>query len=585
MSIQSEITRISGNVADALSAISSKGVSVPSGANSDDLHDLIMQISGGGGDEYIAMVTGPGSTTSSSYYYLQYNNTKYYPPGTDEYLSFTFTPGDIASIYFPQGYTPSMNINMDGVTVLSSGTRGPYELTLLKNNTLINFQGSRNTRIDTYDITQQMITHRFRSPYYEDSYIKQIGPYAFASCSAITEVSFPEVSIIYSSGFYSAGLTYAYFPKCEEIYPNAFMYCDDLSYVSFPSCTKLSEKAFASCYSLASVSFPLLKTVSPTAFYECRTLQEINLPECTAVGDMAFQACSNLVSVSLPKCTSLSGTLNYSYMSGAFARCSNLSNLYIPSVTKVEACVFCSCAALSSFSFSSGVSFSSGGYQFVNCGFTELDSSEITGITDYMFSGCLSLSRVLFSNYSGQIGAYAFRGCTSLNYVSIPKCTYVKTYAFNGDKLLTSVNVSSASVISAYGFGGCTALTSAYFPNVNTVGNYGFNGCQNLSALYLSHTISEQGLFSQSAFATCYNLLSLYLLGSTIYKLSNKNAFGNTPISTYTTSTGGVRGSIFVPSDLLATYKAATNWTTYSARFVGLTASEIAALPIFSSTP
>ena len=49
MSIQSEITRISGNVADALTAIGNKGVTVPQGANSDDLADLIGSIQTGGG--------------------------------------------------------------------------------------------------------------------------------------------------------------------------------------------------------------------------------------------------------------------------------------------------------------------------------------------------------------------------------------------------------------------------------------------------------------------------------------------------------------------------------------------------------
>lgn len=44
MSIQSEINRISGNVNSALSAIADKGVSVPSGANSDDLAELIGQV-------------------------------------------------------------------------------------------------------------------------------------------------------------------------------------------------------------------------------------------------------------------------------------------------------------------------------------------------------------------------------------------------------------------------------------------------------------------------------------------------------------------------------------------------------------
>ena len=60
--------------------------------------------------------------------------------------------------------------------------------------------------------------------------------------------------------------------------------------------------------------------------------------------------------------------------------------------------------------------------------------------------------------------------------------------------------------------------------------------------------------------------------------LTSTNTFASTPISTYTTSTGGVYGSIYVPDTLLDSYKAANNWKTYSARFVGLTSAEIAAL-------
>ena len=48
MSIQSEIDRISQNVADALDAVEAKGVTVPSGAKSDDLAALISAISSGG---------------------------------------------------------------------------------------------------------------------------------------------------------------------------------------------------------------------------------------------------------------------------------------------------------------------------------------------------------------------------------------------------------------------------------------------------------------------------------------------------------------------------------------------------------
>lgn len=57
MSIQSEITRLSGNISDALTAIANKGVTVPAGSNSDDLSTLIGQIqTGGGGTPAISIV-------------------------------------------------------------------------------------------------------------------------------------------------------------------------------------------------------------------------------------------------------------------------------------------------------------------------------------------------------------------------------------------------------------------------------------------------------------------------------------------------------------------------------------------------
>lgn len=49
MSISTEITRISGNVSNALTAIGNKGVTIPSGSNSDDLATLIGAIQTGGG--------------------------------------------------------------------------------------------------------------------------------------------------------------------------------------------------------------------------------------------------------------------------------------------------------------------------------------------------------------------------------------------------------------------------------------------------------------------------------------------------------------------------------------------------------
>jgi hypothetical protein len=46
--------------------------------------------------------------------------------------------------------------------------------------------------------------------------------------------------------------------------------------------------------------------------------------------------------------------------------------------------------------------------------------------------------------------------------------------------------------------------------------------------------------------------------------------FYSTPIGGRTTSTGGVYGSVFVPSSLYSSFITATNWTSISARIVSV---------------
>lgn len=81
MSIQSEITRIAGNVSDSLAAVALKGVTVPSGSTSDDLAGLIAQIpQGSGGDTMIA--GGFRAVTIDGEEYLEAMNGGITPTGT-----------------------------------------------------------------------------------------------------------------------------------------------------------------------------------------------------------------------------------------------------------------------------------------------------------------------------------------------------------------------------------------------------------------------------------------------------------------------------------------------------------------------
>ena len=90
--------------------------------------------------------------------------------------------------------------------------------------------------------------------------------------------------------------------------------------------------------------------------------------------------------------------------------------------------------------------------------------------------------------------------------------------------------------------------------------------CQNLTNV----SLPKVSFMSSYAFQQCYNLLSLYLNVSSIPSLQNINVFSSTPISNYTTSTGGVYGSIFVPTSLYSSFISATNWANYSSRIVSM---------------
>lgn len=89
---------------------------------------------------------------------------------------------------------------------------------------------------------------------------------------------------------------------------------------------------------------------------------------------------------------------------------------------------------------------------------------------------------------------------------------------------------------SNYGFVNCTHLQYADLGTI-TACSMSFNGSTNLSALVLRYT--------------------------SVCTLSSTNNLGNTLIASGT-------GYIYVPRDLITTYQAATNWSTYSAQFRAL---------------
>ena len=291
----------------------------------------------------------------------------------------------------------------------------------------------------------------------------------------------------------------------------AFAYCSSLTTVSFPACTTIGHTAFAYCSSLTTVSFPACTTIGNSAFRNCSSLTSVSFSKCTTIGNTAFASCSKLISVSFPACTSIGNT--------AFASCSSLTTVSFPVCTTILNYAFASCSKLISVSF-----------------------PVCTTIPNYAFASCSKLISVSFPACTS-ISDYAFAYCPSLTTVSFPVCTTILNYAFASCSKLISVSFPVCTTISDYAFQFCTSLTSVSFPSCTIIDYY--------------------------AFRSCYNLKSLYLTGSSLCKLSYSNAFSSTPIGGYSKS-AGTYGSIYVPASLLASYKAATNWTYFSSRFVGI---------------
>ncbi len=164
------------------------------------------------------------------------------------------------------------------------------------------------------------------------------------------------------------------------------------------------------------------------------------------------------------------------------------------------------------------------------------------------------------------LGKSAFASCYKLTHVDLPNATTIDSDAFFNCSKLTDVSIPAVTTIGNRAFGDCISISEINLPSATNVGTYTFQQCYNLRTVKLP----VASTIGQYVFSRCFNLLSLYLLGSSVTTLTNKNAFQSTPISTYTASTGGVYGSIFVPSSLYNDYIAATNWSLYAARFVSV---------------
>ena len=140
----------------------------------------------------------------------------------------------------------------------------------------------------------------------------------------------------------------------------------------------------------------------------------------------------------------------------------------------------------------------------------------VTGIGDFAFSACSSLSSITIPNSVTSIGNSAFSNCTKLTSITIPNSvTSIGDSAFYGCSSLTSITIpNSVKSIGDSAFRGCSSLTSITIPNsVKSIGDSAFFNCTKLTSITISNSVTSIG---DRAFCNCAKLTSITIPNSVI---------------------------------------------------------------------
>lgn len=184
------------------------------------------------------------------------------------------------------------------------------------------------------------------------------------------------------------------------------------------------------------------------------------------------------------------------------------------------------------------------------------------------------ISGVYTNDRITKVGLYGLGGCENLTSINLPNVVTVGDSGFYNCKLLKSVNLPKLTSLGNNGFNS-TGLESINLPLCNKIGSSSFSYTKQLVSVILPLAASIPGFcFDYSsvqkidtssvtsiaayALGNAQQLDTLILRNSSVCTLANStNTFTNTKIAAGT-------GYIYVPDNLVDSYKTATNWVTFA---------------------
>lgn len=321
--------------------------------------------------------------------------------------------------------------------------------------------------------------------------------------------------------------------------------------------TNIGAYAFDYCVNLTSITIPdSVVSIGAYSFYGCSGLREITIPKnVTGIGASAFAGCTNLSTVTISDSVTSIGV-------SAFAGCTSLTNISIPdSVTSIGEGAFDnteidisqiafrrgSCGAnlkwallgnhqLRIYGMGAMTDFSSGSAPWYKEReqIAEVILSEgVSGIGDYAFVGCKTLTSVVLADSVTRIGKHAFAQCNGVSGIDLENISEIAESAFEQSGL-TEIQISGSATVTIGNdaFARCAALKTVMLEQCTLkAGDCIWKGCTGLEKLMISADFTEIG---SSLFADCTALSQVTLTGKCMdigaYQFSGCTALTNISI-------------------------------------------------------
>lgn len=198
------------------------------------------------------------------------------------------------------------------------------------------------------------------------------------------------------------------------------------------------------------------------------------------------------------------------------------------------------------------------------------------------------IQRTISGAYSNDrittVGACAFLGCQALTAIDLPNVTQVKRNAFESCNHLQTINLPKVTDLGG-GVFTSSAIQQADFPLVTTIGDGCFQGAAYLTSANLplvtalpanafrgtairTADFAAVTNINRTAFTDCQTLETLIIRTPSVCVISDISvALRGSKIASGT-------GYIYVPDNLVDSYKAATNWVALANQIKPISALE-----------